>query len=478
MFRKAAAIVLILLIAMTASGCFADHFTVSHITYDTTYEKILKMYLQVINGYGTKNYGRHDLFNDAVYSWNDPSDSYKSVISATKRRIGYMIMDVNRDGIDELLIGSGGGYLNSVFTMDDGKVRELIRAGGYGTASSEYSCAMMVDGAFFRHGHGGADLDYYEIWQMNGTGAVSFVEGYHTDGGWYRSNAPMSKVTSSAGAKVKSSVAEKWLRTQEENIFTKKFVPFSVLESFPDDPWNIAVLSVKGSTTSSAKVNVRRETSDKSKLVATKNVGTYVRVLSREDGYFKIAFGKKEGYVRQEYLTPLTYRIPADDNPGTDEVYEALKAQEERELARREAEEQSRTEITIKRIEPSPDNPGTDRSETGYRVTEEYVRSDFYDPEEPDTEEDSLPEEELYGLVIKKLATRSGPSPRAEDTGTYSLKGKRIRVYSRAYDPIENAWWVKCDVPYRGKIRTLWAWYTRFDSKTLPLESIPIDEDY
>ena len=67
---------------------------------------------------------------------------------------------------------------------------------------------------------------------------------------------------------------------------------------------------------------------------------------------------------------------------------------------------------------------------------------------------------------------------RAEDTGTYSLKGKRIRVYSRAYDPIENAWWVKCDVPYHGEIRILWAWYTRFDSKTLPLESIPIEEGY
>ncbi len=80
--------------------------------------------------------------------------------------------------------------------------------------------------------------------------------------------------------------------------------------------------------------------------------------------------------------------------------------------------------------------------------------------------------------VTKKLATRSGPSPRAEDTGTYSVKGKWLRVYSRAYDPIENAWWVKCDVPYHGEIRTLWAWYTRFDSKTLPLESIPIDENY
>ena len=318
---------------------------------------------------------------------------------------------------------------------------------------------------------------------------------------WYRSNAPMSKVTSPSSAMVTSSVAEKWLRTQEENIYNKRFVPFSILERFPDDPWNIAMLSVNGSISSTAKVNVRKEANDSSKLVTSKNAGTYVRVLSKEGNYFKIAFGRTEGFIQQEYLTPLTYRIPLDDNANTNRSIEIPETQDSLEQSeperypmngktnnssvnvREEKNKRSKLVVTIQKKGSqikvkgeSVDDKGDIWYEIEYKGKDGYVRNDFIDLEGPVTTNPN-PNEELYGLVIKKLATRSGPSPRAEDTGTYSLKGKRIRVYSRAYDPIENAWWVKCDVPYHGEIRTLWAWYTRFDKKTLPLESIPIEED-
>ena len=293
---------------MIISGSLADHFTPSYTTYDTTYEKILKMYLKVINGYGTANYGQHDLFNDAIYGADYESD-YKTVISQTKRNTGFMLFDVNQDGIDELLIGSSGGWLFEVFTMDEGRARELIRAGGYGMASSVYSCALLANGMFYRYSHNGAVHDYYETWQMNGTDKVSFVEGYHTDGVWdpeaqvenvvwYRSDAPKDRVTSSPSARVKESVAKDWIRQQEWNIYVKKFVPFSVYEKYPDDPWNVAVLSVNGAYNTTAKIKIRKEADANSKLVATKNVGTYVKVLDKEGEYFRIAFGNKEGYIR------------------------------------------------------------------------------------------------------------------------------------------------------------------------------------
>ena len=113
-----------------------------------------------------------------------------------------------------------------------------------------------------------------------------------------------------------------------------------------------------------------------------------------------------------------------------------------------------------------------------------FIRSDFIllqEPEGNSGSEDDVKgtDSALYGLAIKKLATRSAPSPYAEDTGTYFVEGQRIRIYSRAYDPNEDAWWVKCDIPYHGEIRTLWTWYTRFDSTSLPLEKIPIEgSDY
>ena len=511
-FKLLCCIAVFFLALMTQSFSLADHFTVSHVTYDTTYDKILQMYVKVLNGLGTVDYGRHDLFNPAVYSGFDPSMGYEAIIKATKKDCGYAVCDINQDGIDELLIGVDGSFINSVFTMDDGRVRELIRAGGYGTGSSNYTCSMLVDGLFFRWGHGGAGLDYYETWQMNGTGPVSFAEGYHSayvwDSDsessnliWYRSNAQMSKVASPSNARVNETAAKKWIREQEQNIYKIRFVPFAVYEKYPDDPWNIAVLSVNGKTNSSAKVNVRKEPDTKSKLVAAKNAGTYVRVISKEGEYYKIAFDSKEGYIQQEYLTPLTYVIPQEPDvlpdQGDDGVYEAGDSINNLERypmigttnrgdvnIRREAGKKSKLLATIKRKGTTltitgelTDGDGTAWYKIEYNGKEGFVRCEFVElPKDDDTNNGSSGE--LYGLVIKRLATRSGPSPRAEDTGTYSVKGQRIRVYSRVYDPIENAWWVKCDVPYHGETRTLWAWYTRFDSKTLPLESIPIDEDY
>ena len=508
---------IILLMIMTIIGSSAEYytFTVSYTTYDTTYENILDMYLRVINAYGGINVGHHDLFNNSIYSSaGSPEDGPQTLINATKKVVGYWLYDINQDGIDELFIGTEGGWLHEVFTIDDSKVRELIKAGAYDTASSIYSCAMLDNGMFFRHAHDGP-ADFYELWSMNGTGPVSFVEGYYVDyeiganetgdpdiGVWFRLKKPFREYKTRSTDRVNRSVGESWLKRQENAIWRKKFVPFSILEKFQDDPWNIAILSVNGSTSSTAKVNVRKEAKDNSKLVAAKNAGTYVRVLSKEGNYFKIAFGKSEGYIRMEYLTPLTYRIPQNDLTDPEKDADAPSTQEHDEQGeqerypingktncnsvnvRKETNKKSKLVVTIQRkgspvmvTGESTDDDGTIWYKIEYKGKEGFVRNDFIDLEEPGSAIINQ-NEELYGLVIKKLATRSGPSPRAKDTGTYSLKGKRIRVYSRAYDPIENAWWVKCDVPYHGEIRTLWAWYTRFDSKTLPLESIPIDEDY
>lgn len=101
-----------------------------------------------------------------------------------------------------------------------------------------------------------------------------------------------------------------------------------------------------------------------------------------------------------------------------------------------------------------------------------YARNDFFAKTERPVGNNGA----VYGKAIKKLATRSGPSPLYEDTGTYSVKGQYIKILCRQFDAIESAWWVKCEIPYHGEIRTLWAWYTRFDTSTLPLEMIPIGE--
>ena len=81
----------------------------------------------------------------------------------------------------------------------------------------------------------------------------------------------------------------------------------------------------------------------------------------------------------------------------------------------------------------------------------------------------------LYGLAVQKLATRNGPGTTYDEKGTYNVAGQYIKVLSRAWDSRNSIWWVKCEIPYRGEIRVLWTGYKRFDSSTLPLESIPIE---
>lgn len=83
----------------------------------------------------------------------------------------------------------------------------------------------------------------------------------------------------------------------------------------------------------------------------------------------------------------------------------------------------------------------------------------------------ATPPAELWGLTVKGLATRSGPSTSYKDTGSYhDLNGKWVRVRSRAWDSVNEIWWVEVLIGDRW----LWTGYWRFDSSTLPLESIPI----
>ena len=81
----------------------------------------------------------------------------------------------------------------------------------------------------------------------------------------------------------------------------------------------------------------------------------------------------------------------------------------------------------------------------------------------------------IYGLALQKLATRSGPGTQYYEKGTYFVAGQYIKILSRAWDSRNSIWWVKCEIPYKGEIRVLWTGYKRFDSNTVPLESIPVE---
>ena len=83
---------------------------------------------------------------------------------------------------------------------------------------------------------------------------------------------------------------------------------------------------------------------------------------------------------------------------------------------------------------------------------------------------------ELWGVAVDVLAARTGPSTLYDGAGTYNVVGQRIRVFSRAYDSMSRSWWVKCEIPWMDELHVVWTPYKRFDSSTLPLDSIPEEE--
>jgi len=82
---------------------------------------------------------------------------------------------------------------------------------------------------------------------------------------------------------------------------------------------------------------------------------------------------------------------------------------------------------------------------------------------------------DLYGLATQKLATRSGPGTQYTEQGTYNVAGQYIKILSRAWDDRNSIWWVKCEIPYKEETRVLWTGYKRFDSSTIPLDTIPVE---
>jgi hypothetical protein len=78
---------------------------------------------------------------------------------------------------------------------------------------------------------------------------------------------------------------------------------------------------------------------------------------------------------------------------------------------------------------------------------------------------------ELYGYTIDRLSTRNGPGTGYADMGTYShLKNVWVQVRSRAWDESNGIWWVEVLVGNQW----LWTGYKRFDSASLPIDSIPL----
>lgn len=330
--RAIACAAAVLLLAGGMQGAWAANddnpYTPSYATYDTTYDAILKMYVRVINLYGTgKSEGRHDLFNDGVYDHafngmglakleceneNERDRLLREFPSEVKKTTGYYIGDINGDGVDELVIGhvQNGMGVNEVFTMQDGRVRELMHAG--------YRCQGFVlkSGDLMEYLHGGAGMQLYSLYSFGESGPRRFTAGYYENEFYTFDGSPMGtwhgetwfrsltgkEYRGSADTMVPNAEAQRWIADREAEIRTFNFIPLAWYERGVTSE-NAGIISVKGKTTGSSTVNIRQKPDKKAKLAVKVRVGTVVEILGEENGYYRVRVNGKEGFVQKDYVT-------------------------------------------------------------------------------------------------------------------------------------------------------------------------------
>ncbi len=292
--------------------------------YDISYDEIIEIYLAEFEAHRKDEHPKdHDLYNDNIdWEYSAYFEGQKNRLNKTydyiKNHIGYAITDINEDGINELVICAENAYIYEVYTMENGKVRDLIRAG------ARNRCHLLKDKTLFRHSSSGADYFGYYAFRMDGTNPLIFIKGYHFNGDmaernvynirdcWFKADSDKGLYDVTTDMHVSSDEVDRWIEECEANYADIRFIPFAAYEQGVKGE-AIGVLSYKGEITDNQKINIRKKPAKDGRLVTTKRVGTYVSVLAQSGDYFQIVFGKTKGYVHKDYITLLT--VSEDEIP-------------------------------------------------------------------------------------------------------------------------------------------------------------------
>ncbi len=93
----------------------------------------------------------------------------------------------------------------------------------------------------------------------------------------------------------------------------------------------------------------------------------------------------------------------------------------------------------------------------------------------PVLEAQSNPDGMMKTLGKERVFTRSGPGTGFRDTGTYTVAGGSVRVYSCAYDRSGNCW-VQCEFSYKDKLRRLYTRLEEMDAETFDVSDVPEEQ--
>lgn len=298
--------------------------------YDLSYDDIISLYrLEFQSLKDDPEHVTHKLFNDLIWA-----DEYAGDLESIKEEIGYALKDLNGDGVEELLIGKYPAVINSVYTAQNGKTREIVRAG------YRYDCYLLNDNTLYRTGSSGAAFYSSELYRMDEKGDIVFVKGYSQDGeyafqlgmgdeeeAWF--SMPDSETyygDEMPERLVDTKEAREWIDDCESRFSD---IAFTLLFEKGDTEFT-GIVSVGGKQTGSGTVRIRKTPDKKGKILATLRVGTKLTVIGEENGYYRVKLPDGEGFIQKEFLAPEEkVKQVRTGNPEKDEAGPAEPTKEE-----------------------------------------------------------------------------------------------------------------------------------------------------
>ena len=73
----------------------------------------------------------------------------------------------------------------------------------------------------------------------------------------------------------------------------------------------------------------------------------------------------------------------------------------------------------------------------------------------------------------QRLATRSGPSTKYDELGSYFSAGTKVKAISKAWDSVNEIWWIQVEFTYGGSARRA---YTGLKRLNMSADQVP--EEY
>lgn len=139
--------------------------------------------------------------------------------------VGWILQDVDADGVKELLIGAKGEpNIYSMYTVTGGAPKEII------SAFERSAWYLEPDGILVNEGHNSAfQMGYQFFWLKNGALELNnaIIADYHANEGapWYLAKDGDWDVSNDT--KLSTQQAEAWIKAYQQNFVELDYTPFS-----------------------------------------------------------------------------------------------------------------------------------------------------------------------------------------------------------------------------------------------------------